>query len=170
MHKPQISTRSTSSLTNNQQKAVTHTFFDTPTLGSIVWSYFPNEEVPADSERPARPKPRPALVVGVTVEDGKPYVIAIPGTSKRTEPGNIYPTEIVIRKTDPDYVFTGLSHDTKFKFERRLTLPYSSEYFAIPNRKPGSKENPTTPRLGIISWSYVEAIRQAAAIAKGQIN
>jgi len=137
-------------------------YFPAPTLGSMVWSYFPNQEEADPDAAPVRPKPRPALVVGVAVENGIPYVIVVPGTTKRTSESELYPTEFVIRITDADYLFTGLSHDTKFNFEREIKLPYSSEYFAIPKKKPGSKHVPNDPRLGILPFSYAEPLKQAA--------
>lgn len=137
-------------------------YFPAPTLGTFSWSYFPNQEEAEPGSVPVRAKPRPALVVGLTVENGIPYVIVIPGTTKRTDESELYPTEFVIRKTDADFPFTGLSHDTKFNFERKIQLPYSSEYFAIPKKKPGSKDAPTDPRLGILPYSYAEPLKKAA--------
>ncbi|CFQ55832.1 Uncharacterised protein [Yersinia frederiksenii] len=158
-------TTPSTTLSNNPQPAK-HRFFNTPTLGTIVWSYFPHQEATEEGEEePTRPKPRPALVVGVAEDDGNPYVIVVPGTTKKTEPEHIYPSEMIIRKTDDDYTYTGLSHDTKFKFEREIKLPYSDEYFAIPRRKPSNPVAPTSPRLGILPYSYGSAVCNAAANA-----
>lgn len=141
-------------------------YFPAPTLGTFSWSYFPNQEEAEPGSAPVRPKPRPALVVGVAVENSIPYVIVVPGTTKRTDESELYPTEFVIRKTDADFPFTGLSHDTKFNFEREIQLPYSSEYFAIPKPKRGSKDVPTDPRLGILPYSYAEPLKKAAENAQ----
>ncbi|QCZ30223.1 type II toxin-antitoxin system PemK/MazF family toxin [Leclercia adecarboxylata] len=170
MHLQATPSTTPSTTPSNNTKPAKYRFFSMPTLGSIVWSYFPLEEAPEEGEEPVRAKPRPALVVGVGEEDGNPIVIVVPGTSKKTEPENIYPSEMVIRKTDDDYAFTGLSHDTKFKFTREIPLPYSEEYFAIPKRKPGSRVAPTSPRLGVLPYSYGQAVRDAAANAQSAKN
>ena len=146
-------------------------FFALPAIGSIVWSHFPHqEEIIEGKTILVRQSPRPALVVGIAEYEGKPYVIVIPGTTKKTEPGNIYPSEFVIRSTDDDYIYTGLSLDTKFKLEREIKLPYSNDFFSIPKHNPGSKTVPTSPRIGVLPSSYLTALRNAALNVKRQNN
>ncbi|MBN3196329.1 hypothetical protein [Pectobacterium versatile] len=137
------------------------TDYEMPTLGSISRCHFPHMEG-VDPDSPARPKPRPALVVGIDPDTN--MVIVIYGTTQRTGEDELYDTELVIRKTDQDFEFTGLAHDTKFNFERSVQLPYNSEYFSIPN--PTRFKIYTNPRIGILPFSYESALKKAAFNAK----
>ncbi|MFH8136366.1 hypothetical protein ABU178_19675 [Pantoea osteomyelitidis] len=122
-----------------------------PQLAKLVWVRFPHTiGVPG-------PYPRPALVIAVSREHHAVKVVF--GTSQKTD--RIYPTEFVVRKTDPDYHLTGLSYDTKFDMSRQVNLPYNSEWFAIPPAREGHPV-PTTPELGTLPASYLPAIKKAA--------
>lgn len=141
------------------------TTYPLPTLGSIVWTHFPLMEFsePGSPHVHPRPKPRPALVVGVDQQGGN--VIVIYGTSQKVAPHELYPTEFVVEDTDMDFSYTGLSHTTKFDMGREVKLPYNSEYFKVPNPRHG-KPTPTDPRLGILPMSYVPALKKAAEKVK----
>ncbi|CAM7591436.1 hypothetical protein KLQUCP338B2_24940 [Klebsiella quasipneumoniae subsp. similipneumoniae] len=91
-------------------------------------------------------------------------VIVVYGTTQRTGKDELYDTEFVIRKTDQDFEFTGLAHDTKFNFERRVQLPYNSDYFSIPH--PTRAKTFTDPRIGILPFSYESSLKKAAFNAK----
>lgn len=137
------------------------TVYDAPTLGSISRCHFPNMEV-VDPNNQTRPKPRPALVVGIDPDTNT--VIVVYGTTQRTNEDELFDTEFVIRKSDPDFEFTGLAHDTKFNFERRVQLPYNSEYFSIPS--PTRAKTFTNPRIGVLPFSYASLLKKAANNAK----
>lgn len=150
--------------TNSSTTPAQHTKFSLPALGSIVLAAFPESPSPQKGETPDLPKHRPALVLRVD-ETGGNVTVAY-GTSQKVEPENKYPTEFVVSPTDIDYEYTGLWKKTKFDVARQVTLPYTSEFFVLPRKRKG-KPIPTTPRLGILSLSYLPAIKLAnAAVVK----
>jgi len=142
---------------SNTQKTIKS--YPLPTRGSFVLCKFPHEEPAEQQATLPPPKKRPALVVGV--EPVSKTVNVVYGTTQNVGDSEIYPSELVIRKTDQDFSYTGLSHDTKFKLERTVQLPYNSEYFEIPAARYG-KPVPVDPKIGILPFSYVDALQMAA--------
>ena len=125
-----------------------------PLAGDIVWSYFPDEL----QIKPAE-KPRPALILTV-YDDNAPHfgVLVAYGTSQRV--AKLYRGEFAITRADGDaYTAAGLSYDTKFNLLRRLQLPFSDEYFAVP---PGAP-NGQTPKLGVL---HPVLVKRAVAACK----
>jgi hypothetical protein len=128
-----------------------------PLAGDIVWSYFPDQ-----LQIKAAEKPRPALILTV-YDDYAPHfgVLVAYGTSQRV--AKLYRGEFAITRADgAAYKAAGLSYDTKFNLMRRLQLPFSDEYFAVP---PGAP-NGQTPKLGVLHPVLVK--RAAAAWKAGR--
>lgn len=148
----------TQETTNSSSTPVQHKKYSLPALGSIVLAAFPEAPSPTLGEVPNLPKNRPALVLAVDHTGGN--VIVAYGTSQKVEPENIYSTEFVVSPTDVDYEYTGLWKKTKFDIGRQVKLPYTSEFFVLPRMRAG-KPVPTTPRIGILSISYLEALQKA---------
>jgi hypothetical protein len=122
-----------------------------PLAGDIVWSYFP-----AELQIRAAEKPRPALILTV-YDDNAPHfgVLVAYGTSQRV--AKLYRGEFAITRADGDaYKAAGLSYDTRFNLVRRLQLPFSDAYFAVP---PGAP-NGQTPKLGVL---HPALMKRAAA-------
>src|SRR5260370_27942166 len=122
--------------------------------GAIVWSYFTDE-----LQIKAAGNPRPALIVTV-YDDNAPHfgVLVAYGTSQRV--AKLYRGEFAITRADgAAYKAAGLSYDTKFNLARRLQLPFSDEYFAVP---PGAP-NGQTPKLGVL---HPVLVKRAAAAWK----
>jgi hypothetical protein len=125
-----------------------------PLAGDIVWSHFPDE-----LQIKAAEKPRPALILTV-YDDNAPHfgVLVAYGTSQRV--AKLYRGEFAITRVDgAAYKAAGLSYDTKFNLVRRLQLPFSDEYFAVP---PGAP-NGQTPKLGVL---HPVLVKRAAAAWK----
>ncbi|MCP1438679.1 hypothetical protein J3D56_002115 [Erwinia persicina] len=130
-------------------------FHPLPTVGSIVWVKFPH------AVGQPGPYARPAIVKEVSPQYHRVKVVF--GTSKKTE--KLYPTEFVIKKTDPDYLQTGLSYDTKFDVSRVANIPYDDDWFDIPKSRKG-KPPFASPVIGILPASYIPAIQLAVSNIK----
>lgn len=132
--------------------------FALPEPGDLVWCRFPE-----DSRLKPAPKPRPALVLAVGYHDSDadlPMVRIAPGTSRKTEPGQVFPWEFLIERDDSGpFKVTGLSYSTKFNVRNTLELPYTSEFFEPPPQRPFGK----TPKLGVLHATYVATLKAAAA-------
>lgn len=127
-----------------------------PAAGDIVWCRFPDSVS-------LRPKPRPALVLGVFDDTAPKFIIRVAfGTSQRTT--TLYRGEFaILRERNPlAYASAGLSFDTKFDLRRTANLPYSDEWFSVPPAAPRGQ----SPLLGTLHPSLVRAVR-AAFIAAG---
>ncbi|WP_336657624.1 type II toxin-antitoxin system PemK/MazF family toxin [Leclercia adecarboxylata] len=148
----------TQKTTNSSSTPAKHKQYPLPALGSIVLAAFPEDPSPVPGDKPVLPKDRPALVLKVDKIGGN--VTVAYGTSQKVDPGNIYPTEFVVSPTDIDFEYTGLLKKTKFDVGHIVTLPYTSEFFTVPRKRQG-KPIPTTPRIGILSLSYLSDIQKA---------
>jgi mRNA-degrading endonuclease toxin of MazEF toxin-antitoxin module len=123
-----------------------------PAVGDILWCHFP--QLP-DSE--PGPKPRPALVVRVTVKEQGTMVAVAYGTSQRLN--RLLAGEFAIRKDQNPAAFSlaGLSFDTKFNLKQILELPWTEAFFKVPP-KPSHGQN---PKLGTLHPSMMQAARAA---------
>lgn len=130
-------------------------FHPLPAVGSIVWVKFPY------TVGQPGPYARPAIVKEVSPAYHRVKLVF--GTSQKTE--NLYPTEFVVKKTDPDFLQTGLSYDTKFDVSRIANVPYDDEWFEIHSPRPG-KPRFTSPIIGQLPASYIPAIQLAVSHVK----
>ncbi len=120
-----------------------------PSPGDIVWCHFPF--LPATDPGP---KPRPALVVGVSrFEDGVSIKVAY-GTTQRTK--SLRAGELLISKDKHPVAFkqAGLAFDTKFDLNQVTELPWSARYFKVPP----SPAYGQTPKLGSLHASMSKAL------------
>ncbi|HEY2255569.1 MAG TPA: hypothetical protein VGI11_08020, partial [Variovorax sp.] len=127
-----------------------------PTPGDIVWCRFPN--LP---RRSPGPKPRPALVCGVTErEDGVAVTVAY-GSSQGLN--RLYGGEFAITKQGAPaaYSSAGLSFDTKFDFRQRVELPWNEDFFGVPPHAPHGQH----PKLGSLHASMMRAAQAALQAA-----
>lgn len=122
-----------------------------PKPGDIVWCRFPEDLQPVPG-----PKPRPALVLAVgRIEDSTAVEVGF-GTSQKTH--RLYAGEFVIDPEDGDAFSTaGLSYPTRFNLARRVELPFTSAWFAVPPGAPFGQ----TPKLGILHPSLMQRARSA---------
>lgn len=130
----------------------TKPFPQLPEPGDIVWCLYP--ELPGSPGQPG-PKLRPALILKVSDADHE--VMVVYGTSQKTD--KIYPTEFVIRKTDPGFALSGLAHSTKFDMAVRIELPYDSDWFDLAPIKNGNAT--MSPVMGTLHPAYLSAVRRA---------
>ena len=129
-----------------------------PEPGDIVWCRFP--ERPRDKPGP---KPRPALVIEVVERtDGIEVKVAY-GTSQKL--GRLLAGEFAIRKLDnaAAYALPGLSYDTKFNLVDTLSLPWDSEFFAIP----AYPKHGQLPKLGSLHPGMMKTVGAALRAARG---
>ena len=125
-----------------------------PAPGDIVWCRFPN--LP---QRNPGPKPRPALVCGITErEDGVSVAVAY-GTSQNLN--RLHKGEFAITKhgNPAAYGSAGLSFDTKFDFRQTVHLPWTDQFFAVPPGAPNGQR----PLLGTLHASMMRAAAAAHA-------
>jgi hypothetical protein len=123
-----------------------------PEPGDIVWCHFPH--LP---RRGPGPKPRPALVCGVTErEDGVAVTVAY-GTSQGLN--RLHAGEFAITKqgSPAAYRGAGLSFDTKFDFRQSVELPWNRDFFAPPPHTPHGQH----PKLGSLHASMMRAAQTA---------
>lgn len=123
-----------------------------PSEGDIVLANFPLVE---DFGSPG-PKPRPALVLSISVTDHA--VTVAYGTSVRTD--KLYPGEFVLDPSDPGFSLSGLSYRTKFNLDRVAQLPFDSEWFTPVSSVYVSSP---LPKLGTLHPSYAAAYFAAEA-------
>lgn len=123
-----------------------------PLVGDILWCHFP--ELPTLDPGP---KPRPALVMRVTVKDDGAVIAVVYGTSQRLE--RLSSGEFAIRKAqDPAaFALAGLSFDTKFNFRQIVELPWTDAFFKVPPKAAHGQ----TPKLGTLHPSMMHAARAA---------
>ncbi len=129
-----------------------------PLVGDILWCHFP--ELPTLDPGP---KPRPALVVQVTVKDDGAVVAVVYGTSQRLE--RLSSGEFAIRKAQNSAAFAlaGLSFDTKFNFRQIVELPWTDSFCKVPPKAAHGQ----TPKLGTLHPSMMHAARTAYLAATG---
>jgi len=123
-----------------------------PEPGDIVWCRFPN--LP---RRSPGPKPRPALVCGVTErEDGAAVAVAY-GTSQGLN--RLHAGEFAITKHGSPAAWrcAGLSFDTKFDFKQSVELPWNDDFFAVPAHAPCGQH----PKIGSLHASMMQAAQAA---------
>jgi len=131
-------------------------WFPPPQPGDIVWCRFPEERLPKPG-----PKARPALVLQVGEDRGRPIVAVAYGTSQKID--RLYPGEFVIAPSDREaYDAAGLSHSTKFNLGRTFELDYNDVWFAV---APGAPHG-QTPKLGLLHPSLVKRARAAFNAAR----
>lgn len=131
-------------------------WFPPPQPGDIVWCRFPEERLPKPG-----PKARPALVLQVGEDLGRPVVVVAYGTSQKVD--RLYPGEFVIAPSDREaYDAAGLSHPTKFDLRRTFELNYNDVWFGV---APGSPHG-QTPKLGLLHPSLVKRARAAFSAAR----
>lgn len=130
-----------------------------PEPGDIVWCRFP--ERPRDKPGP---KPRPALVLEVTLRSDGIEVQVAYGTSQRL--GRLHAGEFAIRKSEnaAAYTLAGLSYDTKFDLGKTLSLPWDSRFFAVPS-DPGHGQ---IPKLGSLHGGMMKVVEAALRATRGR--
>ena len=127
-----------------------HLYNPLPEGGDILWAHFPNVE---NLGKPG-PKPRPALVLFISVPDHA--VLVAYGTSQRTD--KIFPGEFVLDPSDPGFPLSGLTTRTKFDLNRAVQLPFDSVWFGP---APGPYVSSPLPKLGTLHISYSQAANDA---------
>lgn len=129
-----------------------------PVVGDILWCQFP--ELP---EVDPGPKPRPALVVQVTVKEDGAVVAVVYGTSQRLD--RLLSGEFAIRKAQNPAAFTlaGLSFDTKFNFRQIVELPWTAAFFKVPPKASHGQ----SPKLGTLHPSMMQTARAAYLAVTG---
>jgi len=131
-------------------------WFPPPQPGDIVWCRFPEERLPKPG-----PKARPALVLQVGEDQGRPVVAVAYGTSQKVV--RLYPGEFVIALSDREaYDAAGLSHPTKFDLRRTFELDYNDTWFAVAPGAPYGQ----SPKLGLLHPSLVKRARAAFNAAR----
>lgn len=131
-------------------------WFPPPQPGDIVWCRFPEESFPKPG-----PKARPALVLQVGENGGRPIAAVAYGTSQKLD--RLYPGEFVIAPSDREACdAAGLSHPTKFNLSRTFELDYNDTWFAIAPGAPYGQ----TPQLGLLHPSLVKRARAAFNAAR----
>ena len=131
-------------------------WFPPPQPGDIVWCRFPEERLPKPG-----PKARPALVLQVGEDQGRPVVAVAYGTSQKVD--RLYPGEFVIALLDREaYDAAGLSHPTKFDLRRTFELDYNDTWFAVAPGAPYGQ----SPKLGLLHPSLVKRARAAFNAAR----
>jgi len=131
-------------------------WFPPPQPGDIVWCRFPEERLPKPG-----PKARPALVLQVGEDKGRPVVAVAYGTSQKVD--RLYPGEFVIALSDREaYDAAGLSHPTKFDLRRTFELDYHDTWFAVAPGAPYGQ----SPKLGLLHPSLVKRARAAFNAAR----
>lgn len=123
-------------------------FYPLPAPGDFVWCFFPQIV-----GQPG-PKPRPALVVGVSPSTHEVEVIY--GTSQKVS--TLYPTEFVLDPSDSAFSVSGLSHRTKFDVATTVKLPFDNVWFGT---APGLSGHIPLPKMGVLHASYMAALQAA---------
>lgn len=118
-----------------------------------MWCHFPQ------SLGEPGPKPRPALVVAVSLADHA--VMVVYGTSQKTD--KIYPGEFVLDPNDAGFADSGLSHRTKFNLSTQVKLPFSHGWF---DQAPGFAGHIPLPKMGVLHPSYMAAAIAASLLCK----
>jgi hypothetical protein len=130
-----------------------------PQAGDICWCWTPHEIEPP---RPG-PKRHPSLIYRVTgTADLKRFKVLIaPGTSQKTD--RLYGGEFCIGNDEDGNALkvAGLYKPTKFQLNRLVWLPYSSDFFGIPDWIPGAR----SPKIGSLDTS-IPSVRRKLESAK----
>ncbi len=103
----------------------------------VVWSHFPFD----GSEVEPGPVPHPALIAQTALNDGKPQVLVIYGTSNMkltTRPHDFF----ICNSSELDEA--GLKQNTRFDMDRYRWLPWAEEWFRPINM---NYESPVLGRL-----------------------
>lgn len=128
-----------------------------PTVGDLVWCWFPE----APDTAPG-PKPRPALVVGVEIRDDGAVVKVVYGTSQRVDRLKVGEFSIVRSRNPVAFALSGLAYDSKFDFKVIVDLPWSEEFFKVSPRPAYGQ----SPKLGTLHPSLLRAVQAAYEGAK----
>ena len=131
--------------------------WNAPEVGDIAWCRFPQR--PRDA---AGQKPRPVLVLAVSVYEDAIMVLAAYGTSQKLD--RLSSGEFAIRKIEHPaaYTLAGLSFDTKFDLKHTLELPWNDVFFGVP---PDARHG-QTPKLGSLHVGIMKAVEAAARAAR----
>lgn len=123
----------------------------TPDVGDILLCRFP--QLP---DVTPGPKNRPCIVLEVDDRYNPPRVLVCYGTSQHQD--ERHPGEFKVTKEDGvAFEAAGLSYDTKFALNARITIPYNDTWFALPSRFAKS-----TPKLGVMHASIMRRFFVAA--------
>lgn len=131
-------------------------WFPAPRAGDIVWCRFPQH-------RPSGrgPKARPALVLRVGEDKGRPVVEVAYGTSQKVD--SLFGGEFAITPADEvAFAASGLSYPTKFNLRETFELDFNDAWFSVP---PGSPHG-QTPKLGVLHPSLMRRAKAAFDAAR----
>jgi len=132
-------------------------WFPAPRPGDIVWCRYPQSQL----SEPGL-KARPALVLRVGENQGRPVVEVAYGTSQKVN--MLYAGEFAITPTDQAaYEAAGLSYPTKFNLGETFELDFNEEWFAVPPGTPHGQ----TPKLGVLHPSLMRRAKAAFDAAVG---
>ena len=130
-------------------------WFEPPQAGDIVWCRFPQGRIPGPG-----PKPRPALVLSVGEENGRPLALVAYGTSRKVD--KLYAGEFAILPSDGTaFAASGLNYPTKFDLGETFELDYNDTWFGVPVNTPYGQ----TPKLGVLHPSLMRRVAAAAKAA-----
>ena len=128
--------------------------YPSPQVGDIVWCRFPE-----DASIHPGPKPRPANVLSVMDESKPVRVRVVYGTSQKITP--LGKGAMVIKKEQvAAFKQAGLSHTTKFDFNKVLIVPYTTAWFDLAPL--GEGLTAATPQLGTLHAALVVEVQRAA--------
>ena len=132
-----------------------------PFEGDMLWCNFPQ----FPSLDPG-PKPRPVLVLQVrTFPNEGLMLLLVPGTTQGLH--KIYPGEALILHSDrPAFEHAGLAFDTKFQFGESVVLPWTHDYFKVPQHRPFGD----TPKIGTLHPTMVRSFSAAYAAYKDRLS
>jgi len=132
-------------------------WFPAPRPGDIVWCRYPQSQLSGPG-----PKARPALVLRVGEDQGRPVVEVAHGTSQKVD--RLYAGEFAITPGDQAaYEAAGLSYPTKFNLGETFELDFNDEWFAVPPGTPHGQ----TPKLGVLHPSLMRRAKAAFDAAAG---
>ncbi len=132
-------------------------WFPAPRAGDIVWCRFPLHKLSGSG-----PKARPALVLRVGEDKGRPVVEVAYGTSQKVD--SLYAGEFAITPVDQaTFAAAGLSYPTKFNLRETFELDFNDTWFSVP---PGSPHG-QTPKLGVLHPSLMRRAKVAFDAARG---
>ena len=132
-------------------------WFPAPCPGDIVWCRYPQSQLSGPG-----PKARPALVLRVGENQGRPVVEVAYGTSQKVN--MLYAGEFAITPADQAaYEAAGLSYPTKFNLGETFEIDFNDEWFAVPPGTPHGQ----TPKLGVLHPSLMRRANAAFDAAGG---
>ena len=133
--------------------------FGQPLAAELVLCRFPQ-----DLRRPRPgPKERPAIILRVYEAMPKEAFVRVQVCYGTSNLGRLYLHEFEILRSQhaDEFVSAGLSFDTKFDLRQQVTLPYTSEWFKVPERMPFG----ACPKLGVLHPLTVPRLVKAGRAA-----